>query len=85
MPLSTSEWLSLAAAALFLIIAFSIFSAPFRWLLKLLLNAGIGLIGLIGINLLGLPVAVNAITVAITAILGLPGLALILLIKLVLL
>ena len=85
MQLSTAEWISIGAAVLFLVISFSIFSAPFRFFLKLLINAALGLAGLLVCNLAGLSLAVNAVTLSVTAFLGVPGLALIILTRLILL
>jgi inhibitor of the pro-sigma K processing machinery len=85
MQLSTPEWISIGAAALFLLISFSIFSSPFRLILKFLLNAVLGLAGLIICNIAGLSLALNPITVSVTALLGLPGLVLLILIKIILL
>lgn len=58
-------------------------SVPLRRMLKLLLNAALGYVGLLIFNgfgsFLGLQIATNWITICITGFLGLPGLALLLL------
>ena len=73
----------LVAGVLLTILLIRIFSVPLRWLLKVLLNAAIGYVGLIIFNFfggfLGLQIAINWVTILVTGFLGLPGVLLLLL------
>lgn len=85
MQLSTPQLMSIGAAVLLLIIAVSLFSAPLKFILKLVINTVVGLIGLFFLNLLGFLIGINLINGLVVGILGLPGLILLILIKLILL
>lgn len=73
----------LTAGILLAAFLFRILRIPLRRMLKLLLNAAIGYIGLLIFNFfggfLGLQIATNWITILVTGILGLPGVILLLL------
>lgn len=46
------------------------------WLGRTVLNAVLGLIGLVAVNMSGLGLGVTVVNIAVTAVLGIPGLAL---------
>lgn len=73
-------------AGIFLtVLLIRIFSVPLRWLMKLLLNAIIGYVGLLIFNFfgafIGLKIAINWVTILVTGFLGLPGVVLLLLVQ----
>ena len=78
-----STLVMLIAGVLLAVLLFRILSVPLRWMLKLLLNAAIGYVGLMIFNFfgnfIGLQIALNWVTILVTGFLGLPGVILILL------
>ena len=76
----------MAAAAIGLLrLTFKLLKKPLKWIVKLILNALIGYVGLFVLNLLGgfvgISLGINAFNAAVTGLLGLPGVILLLLIK----
>lgn len=78
-----STLVMLIAGVLLAVLLFRILSVPLRWMLKLLLNAAIGYVGLLIFNFfgdfIGLQIALNWVTILVTGFLGLPGVVLLLL------
>lgn len=78
-----STLVMLIAGILLAVLLFRILSVPLRWMLKLLLNAAIGYVGLLIFNFfgdfIGLQIALNWVTILVTGFLGLPGVVLLLL------
>lgn len=78
-----SSVIIIATGILLMILLIRLFSVPLRWILKLLLNAAIGYVGLMIFNVLGsildLQIAINWVTILVTGFLGLPGVILLLL------
>jgi inhibitor of the pro-sigma K processing machinery len=72
-------------ALIMLIAVIKLFSAPLRWVLKLVFNTLLGFLGLFLFNLTGVYTGVtlglNLINAVVIGIFGLPGLALLLFIK----
>lgn len=70
---------------LLLILFFKIIAKPIKWILKLLLNALLGLVILVVVNYLGafvgLKITVGWISALVAGVLGLPGVVLLLLIE----
>ena len=52
-----------------------ILSKPIKFLLKVIINAGIGGIAITILHTIGLPIGVNYMTILFTGILGVPGIA----------
>ena len=75
----------LAAGALLLYLLFRLIKAPFKLLMKLLINMALGFVGLIIVNLLGsyvhISLTLNWLNALVAGILGVPGVILLLLIK----
>ena len=71
-------WLMVAACVIFL--ACLIYTKQFKWLLGVMRNMALGIVGIFGINFLltgvGISVGVNILTTLIVGLLGLPGLLL---------
>jgi len=71
-------WLMMAICACFL--AYLVYTGQFKWLMGVVRNMALGVIGMLGLNFLlsgmGIAVGVNAITALIVGLLGLPGLLL---------
>ena len=69
-----------------LIAAFKLFTAPMKWIFKLVINVVFGFAGLFLFNLagagFGLSLGVNWINALILGVLGLPGFALLLILQL---
>lgn len=70
---------------LLLILFFKIIAKPIKWILKLLLNAFLGLIILVVVNYLGefvgLKITIGWLSAIVVGVLGLPGVVLLLLIE----
>lgn len=70
---------------LLLILFFKIIAKPIKWILKLLLNAFLGLIILVVVNYLGafvgLKITIGWLSAIVAGVLGLPGVVLLLLIE----
>lgn len=70
---------------LLLILFFKIIVKPIKWILKLLLNAFLGLIILVVVNYLGafvgLKITIGWLSAIVVGVLGLPGVVLLLLIE----
>lgn len=70
---------------LLLILFFKIVAKPIKWILKLLLNAFLGLIILVVVNYLGtfvgLKITIGWLSAIVAGVLGLPGVVLLLLIE----
>ena len=68
-------WLVVALAVIFL--AYVLYSGQLRWLVGVVRNMALGIVGILGANMLlggiGLTVGVNVITVMTVGLLGLPG------------
>jgi len=68
----------MAVCACFL--AYLAYTGQFKWLLGVVRNMALGIIGMLGLNLvlsgMGVAVGVNAVTALIVGLLGLPGLLL---------
>lgn len=75
----------LVLGLLLLILFFKIIAKPIKWILKLLLNALLGLVILVVVNYLGafvgLKITVGWISALVAGVLGLPGVVLLLLIE----
>lgn len=73
------------AGLLILLLFFKILTKPIKWILKLLLNALLGLIILVVVNyfgaFVGLKITIGWISALVAGILGLPGVVLLLLIE----
>lgn len=73
------------AGLLILLLFFKIFTKPIKWILKLLLNALLGLVILVVVNyfgaFVGLKITIGWISALVAGILGLPGVVLLLLIE----
>lgn len=73
------------AGLLILLLFFKIFTKPIKWILKLLLNALLGLVILVVVNYLGafvgLKITIGWLSALVAGILGLPGVVLLLLIE----
>ena len=52
-----------------------ILSKPIKFLLKTVVNAGIGCIAILLLHTIGLPIGINYMTVLFTGLLGIPGIA----------
>lgn len=52
-----------------------ILSKPIKFLLKAIINAGIGCVVITVLHTIGLPIGINYMTVLFTGILGVPGIA----------
>ena len=70
--------LALAASIVFLL--YLMYTGQFKWLVGVVRNMALGIIGILGINTLlssmGVAVGVNAITILSIGLLGIPGLLL---------
>jgi len=68
--------LMLAVCACFL--AYLVYTGQFKWMMRVVRNMALGIIGILGLNVLlsgvGIAVGINAITALIVGLLGLPGL-----------
>ena len=73
------------AGLLILLLFFKIFTKPIKWILKLLLNALLGLVILVVVNyfgaFVGLKITIGWVSALVAGILGLPGVVLLLLIE----
>jgi len=69
-------WLIVALGLGFFV--YLIYSGQFKWLLGVVRNMMLGIVGILGLNMLlsgvGLVVGVNAVTALVVGLLGLPGL-----------
>jgi len=79
--MDTVFWMFVALGVGFL--AYVIYSGQLRWLLSVVRNGVLGIVGILGLNALlsgftsaGIAVGVNIITVLVVGLLGLPGFAL---------
>jgi len=70
---------------LLVVLVIRIFSKPIKWILKLLLNVGLGFVVLCLVNFfgsyIGISVSVGWISALVVAILGLPGVILLILLE----
>ena len=77
--------LTLILGLLLLILFFKIIAKPIKWILKLLLNALLGLVILVVVNFfgafVGLKITVGWLSAIVAGVLGLPGVVLLLLIE----
>lgn len=77
--------ITLILGLLLLILFFKIIAKPIKWILKLLLNALLGLIILVVVNFfgafIGLKITVGWLSAIVAGVLGLPGVVLLLLIE----
>ena len=73
------------AGILLLLLFFKILAKPIKWILKLLLNALLGLVILVVVNFLGsfvgITVTVGWISALVAGILGIPGVILLILVE----
>ena len=76
--MGTIVWMFIALGAGFL--AYVVYSRQLRWLLTVVRNGILGVVGMLGLNALlagftsaGVAVGVNVITVLVVGLLGLPG------------
>jgi inhibitor of the pro-sigma K processing machinery len=83
-----TQWLLIGGFGLAVVLAaLRLFTAPVRWVFKLLLNTALGFAGLLLFNLasqtlgLGVSLGVSLPGAALIALLGLPGFALLLLLQ----
>lgn len=80
-----STTVCLILGLLILILFFKILAKPIKWILKLLLNALLGLVILVIVNyfgaFVGLKITIGWISALIAGVLGLPGVVLLLLIE----
>ena len=74
-----------AAVFIAALIILRIFTLPIRWIFRLLLNTGIGFLGLFLLSFagsfLGITLGINLINAVVVGALGLPGLILLLLLR----
>ncbi|MBQ6403973.1 MAG: pro-sigmaK processing inhibitor BofA family protein [Oscillospiraceae bacterium] len=81
-----SGLLLIAAVIVGIILLIKLLSAPFRWIIKLLLNALMGFAMLFVVNFfggfIGIELGVNLINALIAGFLGIPGIVLLVAIKL---
>ena len=85
--METLSWLLLIASVIVgIILLIKLLSAPFRWIIKLLLNALMGFAMLFVVNFfggfIGIELGVNLINALIAGFLGIPGIVLLVAIKL---
>lgn len=77
--------ITLILGLLLLILFFKIIAKPIKWILKLLLNALLGLVILVVVNFfgafIGLKITVGWLSAIVAGVLGLPGVVLLLLIE----
>lgn len=52
-----------------------------KWIGRVLLNAVLGILGLVAVNMFGLGLGVTTVNLAVATVLGIPGLALLLGVK----
>lgn len=80
-----SSLLLLAAVIVGVILLVKLLSAPFRWIVKLLLNAALGFVLLFVVNyfggFVGIELGMNLINALVAGFLGVPGIILLLVLK----
>ena len=76
--MDTIVWMFIALGAGFL--AYVVYSGQLKWLLTVVRNGVLGIVGILGLNAIltgvlgtGIAVGVNVITVLVVGLLGLPG------------